>query len=82
MFIQEQQKAYTIRLLCEVMCVQRSGYYRHVKELTQPKVDTDLRLLIEVKALDKLSRSSYGSRQMAKNLQAKGYGVGRYQARN
>lgn len=44
-------------------------------------VDTELKLLVEVKALDKLSRSSYGSRRIAKSLQANGYAVGRYQAR-
>lgn len=81
MFIQVQQKVYPVTLLCAVMCVQRSGYYRYVKQLKQPTVTIELKLLVEVKALDKLSRSSYGSRQMAKNLQAKGYEVGRYQAR-
>jgi len=63
------------------MCVQRSGYYRYVKKLTQCQVDSDLRLILEVKALCRLSRNSYGSRRIAKNLQAKGYEVGRYQAR-
>lgn len=63
------------------MEVERSGYYRYLKDLAQPKVMVKVKLLAEVKALDNLSRSSYGSRQMAKNLQAKGYKVGRYQAR-
>jgi putative transposase len=70
-----------VQLLCKVMCVQRSGYYRYKKDLAQLKSNKEVKLLIEVKALDKLSRSSYGSRQIAKNLQAKGYRVGRYQAR-
>lgn len=70
-----------MKLLCEVMQVHRSGYYRYVKLLKRPKADTELKLLVEVKALDKLSRSSYGSRQIAKNLQRKGYRVGRYQSR-
>jgi putative transposase len=70
-----------VSLLCEVMCVQRSGYYNYLKKLALPKVDNEIKLLVEVKTLDKFSRSSYGSRQMAKNLQAKGYEVGRYQAR-
>lgn len=70
-----------MRLLCKVMGVERSGYYRYLKGLEPLKAKNELKLLVEVKALDKLSRSSYGSRQMAKNLQAKGYAVGRYQAR-
>ena len=60
-----------MRLLCEVMEVERSGYYRYLKGLVPLKTKTELKLLVEVKALAKLSRSSYGSRQMAKNLQAK-----------
>ena len=62
------------------MHVNRSGYYRYLKELTQPKRD-ETRILLEVKALDNQSKSSYGSRRIAKGLQAKGYEVGRYKAR-
>lgn len=61
--------------------MQRSGYYRYLKNLTQNKSNTDLNLIVEVKALSRLSRDSYGSRRIAKNLQIKGYNVGRYQAR-
>jgi len=63
------------------MQVHRSGYYDYVKCLKKPVIDADNKLLIEIKALDKLSRSSYGSRQMSKNLKAKGYAVGRCRAR-
>lgn len=63
------------------MQVQRSGYYGYVKKLKQPWIDADAPLLVEVKALDQLSRSSYGSRQISKNLKAKGYAVGRHRAR-
>jgi putative transposase len=63
------------------MQVHRSGYYGYVKSLKQPYIDPDSELLVEVKALDKLSRSSYGSRQMSKNLKAKGYAIGRLRAR-
>lgn len=61
------------------MQVSRSGYYRFIKY--GKKVDR-LHLIVEVKALAQLSRFSYGSRQMSKNLKAKGYPVGRYQARS
>lgn len=61
------------------MQVSRSGYYRFLKAGYQK---VDLSLVLEVKALAKLSCNSYGSRQMSKNLKAKGYAVGRYQARS
>lgn len=69
-----------MKLLCDVMGVHRSGYYLYLKQSRHPK-EEQLKLLIEVKLLAKQSRDSYGSRQMAKQLQAKGYTVGRYQAR-
>ena len=58
--------------LCRVMEVSRSGYYTYLK---RPLESNKKRLLIEVKAFDQLSRGSYGSRQMSKNLKAKGYAV-------
>jgi putative transposase len=69
-----------VKILCEVMQVNRSGYYQYLKELARPK-QGETRLLVEVKALDQHSKSSYGSRRIAKGLQAKGYAIGRYKAR-
>lgn len=66
-------------MLCKVMQVSRSGYYRFINH--GYKVE-DLNLIVEAKALAKLSRNSYGSRQISKNLKAKGYPVGRYRARS
>lgn len=72
-----------MQLLCEVMKVSRSGYYRYLNGKRVSEHHTrENKLLCEVKALAKASQNSYGSRQMAKNLQAQGYKMGRYAARN
>jgi putative transposase len=63
------------------MEVNRSGYYKYLQRKPNQKDMLEKRLLVEVKALTKESQNSYGSRMMAKNLQAKGYWVGRYAAR-
>ena len=63
------------------MGVARSGYYSYLNRPLESKPNKSM-LLLEVKALNQFSRGSYGSRQMSKNLQAKGYSVGRYQARS
>jgi putative transposase len=63
------------------MEVSRSGYYNYLKRKPSKKQMLETKLVIEVKALAKESRNSYGSRRMAKHLQAKGYKVGRYAAR-
>jgi transposase InsO family protein len=63
------------------MNVTRSGYYRQLKAVRSKKALQDDKLLVEIKLLATLSKNSYGSRQMSKNLQNKGYSVGRYKAR-
>jgi len=62
------------------MNVVRSGYYRYIN-YPQQNQDGDMRLLLEVKALHKESKESYGSRRISKALKANGYNVGRYKAR-
>jgi putative transposase len=63
------------------MKVSRSGYYKHVQVSQSLKDRLETRLLVEVKSLAIESKNSYGSRSMAKNLQSKGYRVGRHAAR-
>lgn len=63
------------------MEVSRGGYYRYLKNCRHRKNVHEAKLLIEVKLLAKESHNSYGSRRIAKGLQAKGYLVGRYAAR-
>jgi putative transposase len=69
-----------VKLLCEVMQVNRSGYYRYLKELPHKKSAED-RLFVEVKVLHNQSKGSYGSRRISQGLRMKGYDVGRYRAR-
>ena len=64
------------------MEVNRSGYYRYLKGTGFEKKDVEDVLVTEVKALHRQSGESYGSRRIAKGLQAKGYRVCRYQARS
>jgi transposase InsO family protein len=64
------------------MQVTRSGYYAfRDKKIDSLQRNNDLLLEVEVKAIHKLSHASYGSRRISKALKAKGYNVGRYQAR-
>lgn len=63
------------------MEVSRSGYYRYLQRRLSQKQLQESKLLIEVKAIAKESHHSYGSRRMAKQLQAKRFSIGRYAAR-
>lgn len=59
----------------------RSGYYRYLQGKRRQESVMEEMLMVEVRMLAKESQNSYGSRRMAKNLQVRGYGVGRYAAR-
>jgi putative transposase len=63
------------------MEVSRSGYYKYIKGLGILKEDLEEKLLVEIRALHKLSDKSYGSRSISNGLKGLGYSVGRYQAR-
>jgi transposase InsO family protein len=68
--------------MCEVMQVSRSGFYAYVQR--QAAADAGAgegALLTRVQAIAAETRHSYGSRRMAKQRQADGFAVGRYQAR-
>jgi putative transposase len=70
-----------VEILCELMRVSRSGYYKYLHVLPTQKNHQKERLLIEVKGLSKESDNSYGSRRISKGLKEKGYKIGRYAAR-
>ncbi|MCP4147400.1 MAG: IS3 family transposase [bacterium] len=81
-FIRQQQKAYPVTVLCRVMGVSRSGYYKYLKTEHENKVDPDFELIAKVRKIHSDTRGSYGSRRMSGQLRDDGYDVGRYRARN
>jgi putative transposase len=62
------------------MQVNRSGYYRYVKQkgVTKRSDIFATKLVVEMKVLHKKSRRSYGSRQMSQKLKSMGYLAGRF----
>jgi putative transposase len=64
------------------MEVNRSGFYRYLKQLCFINSSEEEKILAEIKVLHKTSDKSYGSRRISKGLRAKGYNIGRYRARN
>jgi putative transposase len=75
-------KAYPVTVLCAVMQVSRSGFYDYLRSGIDPDDPSpDGELQRRIRAIFKLSRSSYGSRRMMKKLRAEGYQIGRYKVR-
>jgi len=79
-FIRQQQKAYPVTVLCRVMVVSRSGYYKYLKTKHENKMDPDFELIAKVRQIHSDTRGSYGSRRMSGQLRDDGYDVGRYRA--
>ncbi len=75
-------KAYPVTVLCAVMQVSRSGFYDYLHSGIDPDDPLpDGELKRHIRAIFDLSRSSYGSRRMMKELRAKGHQIGRYKVR-
>lgn len=78
----QQQDTWPVAVLCEVLEVSRSGFYAYVQRPAAPRIDRDeVALLARVQAIHAKTRQRYGSRRMAKQLQADGCAVGRSKAR-
>jgi putative transposase len=78
----QHQDMWPVAVLCEVLEVSRSGFYTYMQRHASPTIDRDeLEELARVKAIAAETGYSYGSRRMAKQLQAAGFAVGRHKAR-
>ena len=78
----QHQAQWPVSVMGEVMQVSRSGFYAYVQR--QASTDggaEEAALLTRVQAIAVETRHTYGSRRMAKQLQADGVAVGRYKAR-
>jgi transposase InsO family protein len=81
-FILQHRETWPTAVLCAVLDVSRSGFYAYAQQQAAPRIDRDeVALLARVKAIHAETGQSYGSRRMAKQLQAQGFAVGRAKAR-
>jgi len=79
-FIYAERQTYPIRLLCAVLQVSPSGYYRFVHR-GGGQAQPDPTLIGQVKRIHRASRGTYGSRRLCAALQQAGCHVGRYRTR-
>ena len=80
--IAECQATWPVTVLCEVLEVSRSGFYAYLKRDGEAIDTAEMELIARVKAIHRSTGGCYGSRRMAKALQAEGFVVGRYRARS
>jgi len=79
-FIHRERQTYPVRLLCAVLQVSPSGYYRFVHH-GGGRAQPDPTLIGQVKRIHRASRGTYGSRRLCAALQQAGCHVGRYRTR-
>jgi len=67
--------SHSIRELCDTYEVSRHGYSQWLRRQGHDRESGDMRLIVEIKAIHKRSRHSYGVPKMTKALERKGYHV-------
>ena len=77
-FIREHRQEYSIKRMCQVLGVTRSGYYAWQPEKTGLR-ELENRVLVEqIHAEYKMSRKTYGSPRIQAGLQRRGFACGRH----
>ena len=77
-FIQEHRQEFSIKRMCHLLDVTRSGYYAWQPEKTGPRELENQVLVEQIHAEYKLSRKTYGSPRIQASLQRKGFVCGRH----
>lgn len=76
-FIDEEKAFFPVSVLCAVLGVSTSGFYAWKKRPPSKRAKDDARLAVEVAALHKRSRGTYGSPRVHADLRASGTRVGK-----
>ena len=82
-FITRHKNTYPIRLMCQVLGVNRSCYYHYRRQMDNKRPDIEHEeILVWLKQIDKTSNHTYGSRRMKRALNSLGYPMSRNKTRN
>lgn len=76
-FIHTQKANYPIDVMCRILEVSRSGYYRWLHAEPSARSNQNERLKIEIKSIHRESRGTYGSPRVHAELRLRGFEVGR-----
>ncbi len=77
-FIREHREAFPVNLMCQVLEVGRSGFYAWLNRCESPRSRENRCLVVEIKAVHKKSRRTYGSPRIHADLRSKGYAIGKH----
>jgi putative transposase len=77
-FISEYAHEHSVVLMCKVLRVSRSGYYRSRRHVPSPREKANVRLLEEIRSVHARSRGIYGSPRVHQELIKRGHACGRH----
>jgi putative transposase len=73
--IRRHIREFTVSLMCRTLEVSRSGFYAWSRRPPSARAESEQRLRVEITAIHRLSRGSYGSPRVHAELQASGQRV-------
>lgn len=71
-FIEQHRHEFPIALMCQVLGISRSSFYAAQQRTPSKRAQTDQRLRVEVRAIHRRSRQTYGSPRIHAELRAQG----------
>jgi len=77
-FMAAHEKEFSVKLMCRVLGVQRSGYYAWKKRPLSPRAKANEELLKQIRAAFEVCRKVYGSPRIRQYLIGKGHSYGRH----
>ncbi len=77
-FIRDHREVFPVGVMCRVLEVGRSGFYAWLKRPESLRSRENRRYLVEVKAVHKKSRKTYGSPRIHADLKANGHRIGKH----
>jgi putative transposase len=77
-FIAEHAHEHSVRLMCEVLGVFRSGYHKFCQGKISQRAEANVRLLEQMKTIHSESRGTYGSPRVHAELKRRGIACGRH----
>lgn len=77
-FVQAEKVNYPVLIICRVMRVSRSGYYRWNKRPVSAREEMNQIMLVRIREIHEGSRGTYGSPRIHHACKQEGLGAGRH----
>ncbi|MEX2491574.1 MAG: IS3 family transposase [Nitrospirales bacterium] len=74
--VRDHREPFPVNLLCQILEAGTSGFYAWLQRPESLRCRTNRRLLVEIKAVHKRSRQTYGSPRVQADLNANGHACG------